>query len=101
MNPPFPSSCITQYLIPFREHIYILLSLSKDKKKTKSCFCLVDFATAAEASQAIKNANRMSTSWGKLRVSKPDSWAVTYPQKGSGKFEAEEDVREESSKGKG
>ena len=56
--------------------------------------------TAEEASQAIRLANRTSTSWGKLRVKKADSWAATYPQKGSGNFEAEEDMREEGSKGR-
>ena len=86
--------------MPFREHVYILLSLSKDKKKTKSCFCLVDFATAKQASQAIKMTNRMSTSWGKLRVTKADGWAATFPQKGDGKSDTEEDVGEESSKGR-
>lgn len=67
---------------------------------TKSCFCLVDFVTAKEASRAIKMANGTSTSWGVLRVNKADGWAATYPQRGSGNFEAEEDVREESSKGR-
>ena len=46
-------------------------------------------------------AHGIYTSWGKLRVKKANDWAATYPQNGTGKAETEEDVREESSKGKG
>ena len=91
---------MAERLTSYRERIFILLSLGKDKKATKSCFCLIDFVTSEKARQAIKMVNGTSASWGVLRIAKAKGWAATYPQKRSGEAEDEKkDLREKSSKG--
>ena len=56
---------------------------SRIRKNIKnSHLCLVDFATAEEAKEAIRNMNGRDTEYGSLRVEKTKAWGTLKNLKG-------------------